>query len=109
DVKPEDIEKKGRFEPGRMFLINLEEGRIVDDEELKHSIATAEPYGKWLEEFMVPLAEGPEAPHVEGPDHDPLLHRQQSFGYTLEDLKYILAPMGNNGEEAIGSMGTDTP
>ncbi len=109
DVKPEDIEKKGRLEPGRMFLINLEEGRIVDDEELKHSIATAQPYGKWLEEFMVPLAEVPEAPHVEGPDHDTLLHRQQAFGYTLEDLKFILAPMGSNGEEAIGSMGTDTP
>ncbi len=109
DVKPEDIEKKGRLEPGRMFLINLEEGRIVDDEELKHSIATARPYGKWLEEFMVPLAEVPEAPHVEGPDHDTLLNRQQSFGYTLEDLKFILAPMGSNGEEAIGSMGTDTP
>ncbi|HEY2156002.1 MAG TPA: glutamate synthase large subunit, partial [Isosphaeraceae bacterium] len=109
DVKPEDIEKKGRLEPGRMFLINLEEGRIVDDEELKHSIATAQPYGKWLEEFMVPLAEVPGAPHVEGPDHDTLLNRQQSFGYTLEDLKFILAPMGSNGEEAIGSMGTDTP
>ncbi len=109
DVTPEDIVKKGRLEPGRMFLIDLEEGRIVDDEELKHSIATAQPYGKWLEEFMVPLAEVPEAPHVAGPDHDTLLHRQQSFGYTLEDLKYILAPMGSNGEEAIGSMGTDTP
>ena len=58
---------------------------------------------------MVPLAELPEAPHVPGPDHDTLLHRQQAFGYTLEDLKYILGPMGNNGEEAIGSMGTDTP
>ncbi len=109
DVKPEDVVKKGRLEPGRMFLIDLEAGRIVDDEELKHSIATAQPYGKWLEEFMVPLAEVPEAPHVDGPDHDTLLHRQQAFGYTLEDLKYILAPMGSNGEEAIGSMGTDTP
>ena len=58
---------------------------------------------------MVPLAEVPEAPHVPGPDHETLLHRQQAFGYTLEDLKYILMPMGNAGEEAIGSMGTDTP
>ena len=58
---------------------------------------------------MVPLADLPAAPHVPGPDHDTLLHRQQAFGYTLEDLKYILGPMGNNGEEAIGSMGTDTP
>ena len=89
--------------------MNLEEGRIVDDEELKHSIATAKPYGKWLREYMVPLAEVPEAGHVPGPDHETLLHRQQAFGYTLEDLKYILGPMSNNGEEALGSMGTDTP
>ena len=92
-----------------MFLVNLDEGRIVDDDELKHAIASARPYGKWLREFMVPLAEVPEAPHVPGPDHETLLHRQQAFGYTLEDLKYILAPMSQNGEEAIGSMGTDTP
>ncbi len=109
DIPPEDVVRKGRLEPGKMFLVNLEEGRIVDDEELKHAIASAKPYGKWLREYMVPLAEIPEAPHVPGPDHDTLLHRQQAFGYTLEDLKYILMPMGNAGEEAIGSMGTDTP
>ena len=86
------------------------QGRIVDDEELKHAIATAKPYGKWLREYMVPLAEVPDAPHVRRAlDGDTLLHRQQAFGYTLEDLKYILGPMGNNGEEALGSMGTDTP
>jgi glutamate synthase (NADPH/NADH) large chain len=109
EVAPEDVVKKGRLEPGKMFLIDLEQGRIVDDEELKHSIATAHPYGKWLDEFMVPLADVPDAPHVHGPDHETLLHRQQAFGYTLEDLKYILGPMGSNGEEALGSMGTDTP
>ena len=101
--------RKGRLEPGKMFLVDLEQGRIVDDEELKHAIASAKPYGKWLREHMVPLADLPAAPHVPGPDHDTLLHRQQAFGYTLEDLKYILGPMGDNGEEAIGSMGTDTP
>ena len=109
DIPPGDVVLKGRLEPGKMFLVDLERGRIVDDEELKHSIATAKPYGKWLKEYMVPLAELPEAPHVPGPDHVTLLHRQQAFGYTLEDLKYILMPMGNAGEEAIGSMGTDTP
>ncbi|WP_422929785.1 glutamate synthase large subunit [Singulisphaera sp. PoT] len=109
DIAPEDVLYKGRLEPGKMFLVNLEEGRIVDDEELKHAIASAKPYGKWLREYMVPLAEVPPAPHVPGPDHDTLLHRQLAFGYTLEDLKYILAPMGSNGEEALGSMGTDTP
>ncbi|HWE35512.1 MAG TPA: glutamate synthase large subunit [Isosphaeraceae bacterium] len=109
DIAPEDVVSKGRLEPGKMFLVDMERGRIVDDEELKHSIATARPYGKWLREHLVTLAEVPEAPHVPQPDHDTLLKRQQAFGYTLEDLKFILAPMGNNGEEAIGSMGTDTP
>ena len=108
-IPPEDIVYKGRLEPGRMFLVDMEQGRIVDDEELKHTIATAKPYGKWLAENLVPLADLPEAPLVPGPDHDTLLHRQQAFGYTLEDIKYILAPMGTVGEEAIGSMGTDTP
>ena len=109
DIPPEDVVHKGRLEPGKMFLVDLVQGRIIDDEELKHGIATARPYGKWLREYMVPLADLPEAPHVPGPDHETLLHRQQAFGYTLEDLKYILMPMGNAGEEAIGSMGTDTP
>ncbi len=109
DIPPEDVVFKGRLEPGRMFLVDLEQGRIVDDEELKHTIASAKPYGQWLREHMAPLAEVPEAPDVPGPDHETLLRRQQAFGYTLEDLKYILMPMGNAGEEAIGSMGTDTP
>ena len=109
EVAPEDVVTKGRLEPGKMFLVDLERGEIIDDESLKHRIATAKPYGAWLREHMVPLAELPEAGHVPGPDHDTLLHRQLAFGYTLEDLKYILGPMGSNGEEAIGSMGTDTP
>jgi glutamate synthase (NADPH) large chain len=109
EIAPERIVKKGRLEPGKMFLVDLERGRIVDDEELKHEIASARPYGKWLARYMVPLAELPEAPEVPGPDPDTLLHRQMAFGYTLEDLKYILGPMGSAGEEAIGSMGTDTP
>ena len=109
DIPPEDVVFKGRLEPGKMFLVDLEQGRIIDDEELKHTIAGAKPYAQWLRESMVPLAEVPDAPHVPGPDHETLLHRQQAFGYTLEDLKYILMPMGNAGEEAIGSMGTDTP
>ncbi len=108
-VAPEDVVMKGRLEPGKMFLVDLEQGRIVSDEELKHAIATEQPYGEWLREHMVNLADLPEAPHVPGPDHDTLLHRQQAFGYTQEDLKFILGPMGNLGEEAIGSMGTDTP
>ncbi len=109
EIAPEEIVRKGRLEPGKMFLVDLEKGQIVSDEELKHSLATAHPYGKWLDTFMVPLADLPAAPEVPGPDHDTLLQRQIAFGYTLEDLKYILGPMGSNGEEAIGSMGTDTP
>ena len=92
-----------------MFLVDLGEGRIVGDEELKNTLASAHPYGNWLDEHMVPLADLPAAPYVPGPDHETLLHRQMAFGYTLEDVKYILGPMGVNGEEAIGSMGTDTP
>ncbi|MGA9923206.1 MAG: glutamate synthase large subunit [Isosphaeraceae bacterium] len=109
EIAPENVSKKGRLEPGKMFLVDLEQGRIVDDDELKHQIAAARPYGKWLREFMVSLADLPPAPEIPGPDPRTLLQRQQAFGYTLEDLKYILGPMGTNGEEAIGSMGNDSP
>jgi len=109
DVDPTEVVAKGRLEPGVMFLVDLERGVIVDDVALKREIAAAQPYGAWLHEFMVPLAAVPEAPAAPGPDHATLLGRQQAFGYTLEDLKYILGPMGNGGEEAIGSMGSDTP
>ena len=109
EIAPENVSKKGRLEPGKMFLVDLEQGRIVDDDELKHQIASARPYGKWLREFMVSLADLPPAPDIPGPDPRTLLQRQQAFGYTLEDLKYILGPMGTNGEEAIGSMGNDSP
>jgi glutamate synthase (ferredoxin) len=109
DIAAEDVVSKGRLEPGKMFLLDFEQGRIIDDEELKFEIASAQPYGQWLREHLVPLSDVPAAPDVPLPDHDTLLKRQQAFGYTLEDLKYILAPMGNNGEEALGSMGTDTP
>ncbi len=109
DIPPENVVKKGRLEPGKMFLIDLEEGRIVGDEELKLSIASAKPYGRWLAENLVPLADVPDAPQPIEIENDSLLHRQQAFGYTLEDLKFILAPMTNSAEEAIGSMGTDTP
>jgi glutamate synthase (ferredoxin) len=109
DIPPEQIVRKGRLEPGRMFLIDFEQKRIIDDEELKHQIATAEPYGAWVRQHMVKLEDLPLAPHIPPPDHKTLLNRQICFGYTVEDLKYILTPMGTAGEEAIGSMGTDTP
>ncbi|MCC2667773.1 MAG: glutamate synthase family protein [Armatimonadetes bacterium] len=109
EIKPEDVVTKGRLEPGRMFLVDMAQGRIVGDEELKHQLATEHPYGEWLRDNLVSLEELPTAPAVPEPDHDTLLHRQQAFGYTLEDQKYILGPMATNGIWAIGSMGTDTP
>ena len=109
EIDPERVVRKGRLEPGKMFPVDIEKGQIVDDETLKNTLASAHPYGKWLGRYMVPLADLPAAPEVPGPDHETLRHRQMAFGYTLEDLKYILAPMGHSGEEAIGSMGTDTP
>src|SRR4051794_22293027 len=108
-IAPENVLKKGRLEPGKMFLVDLQQGRIIDDDELKHQIASAKPYGKWLREHMASLADLPPAPDIPGPDPRTLLQRQQAFGYTLEDLKFILAPMGSSGEEAIGSMGNDAP
>ena len=109
EIAPEDVVHKGRLEPGKMFLVDLEQGRIIGDDELKHAIATEAPYADWLAEYMVALEDVPAAPHVPGPNHDTLLQRQKAYGYTLEDLKYILGPMGDLGEEALGSMGTDTP
>lgn len=109
EIKHEDVVLKGRLEPGKMFLIDMQEGRIVGDDELKSKIAAEKPYGQWIKENLVKINDLPEAPHVPEPDHETLLHRQLAFGYSLEDLKYILGPMGNEGAEAIGSMGTDTP
>jgi glutamate synthase (ferredoxin) len=109
EIAPENVLKRGRLEPGKMFLVDLQQGRIVDDEELKQQIASARPYGKYLQEYMVSLSELPAAPEVPGPDPRTLLQRQQAFGYSLEDLKFILGPMGANGEEAVGSMGNDAP
>ncbi len=109
EFPPEKIVKKGRLEPGKMFLVDLEQGRIVDDEELKHAIASAKPYGKWARQYMVRLSDLPPVPELPPADHDTLLERQMAFGYTLEDIKFILGPMGQSGEEAVGSMGNDAP
>lgn len=109
DIEPERILTKGRLQPGRMFLIDTKEGRIVADDEIKNKIATAEPYRAWLKENLVNLENLPEAPHVKEPDHKTVLERQQAFGYTFEDLRIIMLPMGKDGVEPVGSMGTDTP
>src|SRR5215475_1419513 len=108
DIPAENIQLKGRLQPGKMFLIDTRERRIIDDSELKHNIATSKPYWQWLTENLVRLADLPGHP-VPEPDHATVLLRQQVFGYTHEDLRILMAPMAKNGEEAIGSMGTDTP
>jgi glutamate synthase (NADPH/NADH) large chain len=119
DIPPEMIVKKGRLEPGRMLWIDTEEGRIISDEEITHTIASARPYGKWLKEFMVDLEDLPDPPispmggigqDLECDDCDKMvLTYQQAFGYTYEDLSVIIGPMAKNAIEPIGSMGNDTP
>jgi len=112
EIAPENVAHKGRLQPGRMFLIDTALGRIVQDEEIKESIAARQPYREWIESSLVKLESLPEAagaPAVECFEADELLKQQQSFGYTIEDLKMILAPMATNGQEPVGSMGTDTP
>jgi glutamate synthase (NADPH) large chain len=110
DIPPENVERKGRLEPGRMFLVDTESGRIVEDEELKDEIAHRKPYGRWLRENKIALNEIEfSPPSATRREQASLLHRQKIFGYTEEDLRMLIAPMAEKGEEAVGSMGTDTP
>jgi glutamate synthase (ferredoxin) len=107
DVPPDMVLHKGRLQPGRMFLVDMEQGRIIADEELKKQIATEHPYGDWLNENIVSLEQLPPGPVVHEPDHDTVRLRQRVFGYTTEDLRILMAPMAQEGNEAIGSMGND--
>ncbi|HZV35940.1 MAG TPA: glutamate synthase central domain-containing protein, partial [Verrucomicrobiae bacterium] len=109
DIPPDRILQKGRLQPGRMFLVDTVEGRIVADEEIKQKIASEHPYREWLDKYMVELASVENAPHLPEPSHETVLRRQQAFGYTFEDLRLLMAPMAATGVEAVGSMGTDTP
>jgi glutamate synthase (ferredoxin) len=108
-VEPDRVALKGRLQPGKMFLVNMEEGRIVADEEIKNQVASEKPYGEWLDANRVLLKNLPEPPHVREPDHDSVLARQKAFGYTFEDQKVILGPTARDGVQPLGSMGTDTP
>jgi glutamate synthase (ferredoxin) len=108
-VAPENVAHKGRLQPGRMFLVDIKEGRIIADDEIKTRIAKEQPYRAWLDEHLVQLADVKEAPELPLPDHKTVLQRQQAFGYTFEDLRLLMVPMARDGVEAIGSMGTDTP
>ncbi|MET0850277.1 MAG: glutamate synthase large subunit, partial [Candidatus Rokuibacteriota bacterium] len=108
DIPPERVLIKERLHPGRIFLVDTAQGRIIHDEELKRAFAVQHPYGEWLKAYSRPVETLPDPPSVPEPDHDTVLHRQLAFGYTHEDLRILLAPMATAGEEPIGSMGTDT-
>ena len=129
DVPPERVVQKGRLEPGRMFLIDTAEGRIIADEELKHRMASEHPYREWLDRYLVNLEDLPEPPAVDhlvaenghethGPltipgapllSHEAIVQQQKAFGYNFETLRVVMAPMAKSSVEALGSMGNDTP
>ena len=109
DIAADQVVCKGRLQPGRMFLVDTAEGRIVPDRELKHAIATERPYGEWVRRHMVRLPDLPPPSRVIDPDHATVLRRQQAFGYTDEDVRLLINPMAETGTEPVGSMGNDTP
>jgi glutamate synthase (NADPH) large chain len=108
-VKPEEVEYKGRLQPGKMLLVDLVNKRLVPDEEMKHLLSSRQPYGEWLKQHQITLDQLPSPPRVYGFDPKTILQRQRAFGYSEEDLRILLAPMSTNGEEPVGSMGVDTP
>ncbi|MFM8366821.1 MAG: glutamate synthase central domain-containing protein, partial [Candidatus Nanopelagicaceae bacterium] len=108
DIPQENVARKGRLQPGKMFLVDIEAGRIIEDDEIKDSLANAQPYGKWLSEGMIRLKDLPDREHIIYP-HASVVRRQKAFGYTEEELRMIITPMAKAGMEPLGSMGTDTP
>ena len=107
DLPPESIREKGRLQPGRMFLVSLDEGRIIGDEELKHTLSSRRPYGQWLQENKAALEDLPESTPAPLSGGDNLRQQQRAFGYTIEELRMLTTPMAAAGYEAIGSMGND--
>ncbi len=108
DISPDRIVRKGRLQPGKMFLIDTEQGSIIEDEQIKAEVAGLEPWGEWLEQSRINLKDLPEREHVRYSSTS-VNRRQRVFGYTEEDLKEFIAPMAKSGQEPIGAMGTDTP
>jgi glutamate synthase domain-containing protein 2/glutamate synthase domain-containing protein 1/glutamate synthase domain-containing protein 3 len=106
DLPPASIKEKGRLQPGRMFLVSLDEGRIIGDEELKHTLSNRQPYGHWLKDNRVALEDLPAPAGVNGSHHH-LTQQHRAFGYTIEELRMITSPMAASGYEAVGSMGND--
>ena len=107
-IDPATVIRKGRLQPGKMFLVDTDNGRIIEDEEIKSSLASQHPYQDWLHAGLVHLEELPDREHIVH-THSSVLRRQQTFGYTDEELKILLTPMAKNANEPLGSMGTDTP
>ncbi|MER5494088.1 glutamate synthase large subunit [Streptomyces sp. NPDC002490] len=108
DIDPARVVRKGRLQPGRMFLVDTAEHRIIEDDEIKAALAADQPYAQWLEAGEIELSDLPEREHIVH-THASVTRRQQTFGYTEEELRVLLAPMAKSGAEPIGSMGTDTP
>lgn len=108
DIEPGTVVRKGRLQPGKMFLVDTAAGRVIEDEEIKESLAGEHPYQEWLARELIHLETLPEREHIVH-TRDSVARRQQTFGYTQEDLRLIIEPMAKSGTEAIGSMGTDTP
>jgi glutamate synthase (NADPH/NADH) large chain len=107
DVEPQDVLVKERLHPGKIFLVDTVRGRIVDDEEIKRELAAEHPYRAWLDAHLIDINDLPAA-REELAEHETVFKRQQAFGYTQEDLRFLIAPMATGGEEPVGSMGTDT-
>ncbi|MBV5245919.1 MULTISPECIES: glutamate synthase large subunit [Mycolicibacterium] len=108
DVPSSEIVAKGRLQPGKMLLVDTAAGRIVSDDEIKQELSAAQPYGEWLHSGLLELTTLPDRGHIQ-PNHESVVRRQVSFGYTEEELRILLAPMAASGAEPLGSMGTDTP
>jgi glutamate synthase (NADPH/NADH) large chain len=109
DIAPEQVKMKGRLQPGKMFLVDTVDGRIIPDKEIKHRLASRQPYAQWLKDNQITIDQLPAPTRMHHPDAETLLRRQRAFGYSDEDLRMILRPMASRGEEPVGSMGTDTP
>ncbi len=109
DVPSEKIRHKGRLQPGKMFLVDTIEGRIVSDREIKRRLAIRQPYSEWLKQWQITLDQLPEPARMHASDHGTIVARQRVFGYTDEDIKMILEPMAASAQEPVGSMGSDTP
>ncbi len=108
-IKPEEVVMKGRLAPGRIFLVDTEQKRLISDGEIKQQLAARQPYAQWLKDNQITLDHLPDPKDVQTTNHETILMRQRAFGYTDEDLKMILSPSALAGEEPIGSMGIDTP